>query len=124
PGTDRQPVWPPGIVGSITHCAGYRAAALATDQDLLSIGIDAEPHGPLPDGVLRAVALPGERDRLATLARDRPEVHWDRLLFSAKESVFQAWYPVARRWLRFEQADLTLDPAAAGLTARILIPGP
>ena len=123
-GTDRQPVWPSGIVGSITHCAGYRAAALAADQDVLTIGIDAEPHGPLPGGVLRAVALPGEQDRLAALARDVPEVHWDRLLFSAKESVFKAWYPVARRWLGFEQADLVVDPDRAAFTARILIPGP
>ena len=123
-GTDRQPVWPAGIIGSITHCAGYRAAALATDKNLRTIGIDAEPHGPLPDGVLRAVASPGEQDRLAALAREAPEVHWDRLLFSAKESVFKAWYPVARRWLGFEHADLVVDPDAGTFTARILIPGP
>jgi len=121
---DRQPQWPPGVVGSITHCAGYRAAALAHDRDLHTIGIDAEPHGALPDGVLRAVALPDEQDRLARLAADEPGVHWDRLLFSAKESVFKAWYPLARRWLGFEDADLVLDPASDRFTARILIPGP
>jgi len=121
---DRQPQWPPGVVGSITHCAGYRAAALAHDRDLHTIGIDAEPHGPLPDGVLRAVALPDEQDRLARLSADEPGVHWDRLLFSAKESVFKAWYPLARRWLGFEDADLVLDPASDRFTARILIPGP
>jgi enterobactin synthetase component D / holo-[acyl-carrier protein] synthase len=123
-GPDRQPQWPPGVVGSITHCAGYRAAALAHDRDLHTIGIDAEPHGPLPDGVLRAVALPDERDRLAGLSGTDPGVHWDRLLFSAKESVFKAWYPLARRWLGFEDADLVLDPASESFTARILIPGP
>jgi 4'-phosphopantetheinyl transferase EntD len=123
-GPDRQPQWPDGVVGSITHCAGYRAAALAHHRDLHSIGIDAEPHGPLPDGVLRAVALPDEQDRLVALTRAEPGVHWDRLLFSAKESVFKAWYPLARRWLGFDDAELAIDAATGSFTARILIPGP
>src|SRR5258708_36276243 len=54
------PRWPPGVVGSITHCAGYRAAAVAGSGDLMAIGIDAEPDAPLPDGVLDVVALPAE----------------------------------------------------------------
>src|SRR5262249_33599292 len=48
---------------------------------------------------------------------------WDRLLFSAKESVYKAWFPLARRWLGFEEADVTLDPAGR-FTARLLVPGP
>jgi 4'-phosphopantetheinyl transferase EntD len=73
-GPNREPVWPPGIVGSITHCEGYRAAAVAREQDLVSVGIDAEPHGPLPDGVLGMIALPQETARLAILAAGRPEI--------------------------------------------------
>ncbi|GGP99880.1 4'-phosphopantetheinyl transferase family protein [Streptomyces roseolilacinus] len=101
------PVWPDRVVGSMTHCAGYRAAAVARDTDLRSLGIDAEDHLPLPDGVLRLVASEGERAHLAELARTRPEVHWDRLLFSAKESVYKAWFPLTRRWLGHEGAELT-----------------
>ncbi|HEY9437841.1 MAG TPA: phosphopantetheinyl transferase, partial [Streptomyces sp.] len=54
------PLWPAGTVGSMTHCDGYRAAALAYATDLQTIGIDAEPHNALPDGVLDAIALPRE----------------------------------------------------------------
>src|SRR5882672_7976907 len=43
-GPKREPLWPPGIVGSLTHCTGYRAAAVARASDVLAIGIDAEPH--------------------------------------------------------------------------------
>jgi 4'-phosphopantetheinyl transferase EntD len=121
-GPDRAPTWPPGVVGSITHCAGYRAAAVAHARHLAALGIDAEPHEPLPEGVLGLVALPTEQTRLAELARESPGVHWDRLLFSAKESVYKAWYPLARRWLGFEEAELALEPAA--FTARLLVPGP
>src|SRR6185295_10925222 len=55
------PQWPAGIAGSITHCDGYRACAVAHQADLVSIGIDAEPDAPLPEGLLADIALPEER---------------------------------------------------------------
>ena len=123
PGERGAPSWPAGIVGSMTHCTGYRAAAVARAADVYSIGIDAEPHGPLPDGVLKSVSDATEREHLDALAAIDPGRHWDRLLFSAKESVYKAWYPLARRWLGFEEARLEIDPAGT-FTARLLVPGP
>ncbi|MGW7050436.1 4'-phosphopantetheinyl transferase family protein [Streptomyces sp. NPDC054887] len=110
PGPRREPRWPEGIVGSMTHCAGYRAAAVARAGDVASLGIDAEPHVALPDGMLPAVARSEEIARLARLYARRPGVHWDRLTFSAKESVYKAWFPLARRWLGFHDASLTIHP--------------
>jgi 4'-phosphopantetheinyl transferase EntD len=124
PGPRGAPQWPAGIVGSMTHCAGYRAAAVARASDLVTLGLDAEPHDVLPEGVLEHVSLPAERERLALLAAQRPEVCWDRLLFSAKESVYKAWFPLTQRWLGFEEADLTIDPVAGTFDARLLVPGP
>jgi 4'-phosphopantetheinyl transferase EntD len=119
-----EPRWPDGVVGSITHCEGYRAAAVARAGDLITLGIDAEPLQPLPEGLLADIALPGERARLAELTREDPAVSWDRLLFSAKESVYKAWFPLAERWLGFEDASLTLDPERREFSARLLVPGP
>lgn len=119
-GPGREPLWPAGVVGSLTHCTGYRAAAVARSADIAAIGIDAEPHRPLPAGVLPRVALAEEMDALRGLPRD---VHWDRLLFSAKESVYKAWYPLARRRLGFSDAAVELDPAGS-FRARLLVPGP
>ncbi|MFI2436164.1 4'-phosphopantetheinyl transferase [Streptomyces sp. NPDC018693] len=129
PGERGAPSWPDGLTGSMTHCEGYCAAALVRAADLASVGIDAEPHDRLPEGVLDAVALPAERERLRRLAVDRPEVHGDRLLFSAKESVYKAWFPLTREWLDFSEADIDLTPAPGGaaygtLRARLLVPGP
>ncbi|MFC7531607.1 4'-phosphopantetheinyl transferase [Actinoplanes sp. GCM10030250] len=123
PGPRREPLWPPGVVGSITHCAGYRAAAVTTGTVLAGLGIDAEPHGPLPDGVAEAVTVPEERTTVADLSRSMPAVHWDRLLFSAKESVYKAWYPLTGRWLGFEEARLEFDPAAGTFVARLRADG-
>lgn len=95
--------------------------ALATD--LVSIGIDAEPNEPLPDGVLELISIPQERARLATMADAIPGVAWDRVLFSAKESVYKAWFPLTGAWLDFDGADIILDPSRGTFIARIPMPG-
>ncbi len=132
------PVWPKGFVGSITHCDGYRAAAVARAEDILALGIDAEPDGPLPDGVLNVIhSTAEERAALKRLTDRAPGVHWDRLLFSAKETVYKAWYPYHHKMLGFDEAELLFDetglpdtagpaagPARGTYTARLLIPGP
>jgi 4'-phosphopantetheinyl transferase EntD len=124
PGARGAPGWPAGIVGSMTHCAGYRAAAVATEEFAASIGIDAEPHAPLPDGVLDAIARPEEHRWLAELAVSAPHVHWDRLLFSMKESVYKAWFPLTGSWLDFEEASITVEPSAGAFAAVLQVPGP
>ncbi|WP_438290434.1 4'-phosphopantetheinyl transferase family protein [Streptomyces sp. HUAS TT7] len=118
------PQWPDGIVGSMTHCAGYRAAAVSPAELTASVSIDAEPNGPLPDGVLEVVTLPSERAAIVSLTERRPDVHWDRLFFSAKESVFKAWYPLTARELDFSEAEIAVDPCDGTFSARLLVPGP
>ena len=118
------PQWPPGIVGSITHCAGYRAAAAARACDVLTIGLDAEPDEVLPGGVLEVVSLPGERKRLRDLEAAAPGTCWDRLLFCAKEATYKAWFPLARCWLGFEDADITINATDGTFESRLLVPAP
>jgi 4'-phosphopantetheinyl transferase EntD len=121
-GSKREPQWPIGLVGSITHTTGFRAAAIAPRNVLASVGIDAEQNEPLPDGIEDLVTVPAESQMLAALARAFPLTRWDRLLFSAKESVYKAWYPLTGRWLGFEDARLTIDPAGT-FAAELLIDG-
>lgn len=123
PGERGAPSWPDGVVGSMTHCAGYRAAVVARRTDVVSVGIDAEPHAPLPDGVLRMVGLPAERTMLAELGTELPDLHADRLLFCAKESVYKTWFPLTGKWLGFEEARIAIDPDGT-FTARLLVTGP
>jgi 4'-phosphopantetheinyl transferase EntD len=120
PGPRGAPVWPSGVVGSMTHCDGYRAAAVARDTDVRALGIDAEPHEPLPDGVLRLVGSSAEGRHLEELTAAAPIIAWDRILFSAKESVYKAWYPLAQEWLGFEEAEVTFDPDGGTFDVRIL----
>jgi 4'-phosphopantetheinyl transferase EntD len=124
PGEAGAPQWPSGVVGSITHCSGYRAAAVASARDVTTIGLDAEPDQPLPDDVLKLISLPGERALLRDLAAAAPGTSWDRLLFSAKESVYKAWFPLARRWLGFEDADITISATDGTFEARLRVVAP
>ncbi|MFB8244164.1 4'-phosphopantetheinyl transferase [Streptomyces sp. NPDC001046] len=123
PGERGAPGWPAGLVGSMTHCDDYCAAALARATDLASLGVDAEVDEPLFDEVLSTVALPAEVDRLRRLAERRPDMHWDRLLFSAKESVYKAWFPLTREWLDFTEADIEIAEDGR-FRAALLVPGP
>ncbi len=122
-GERREPLWPAEVVGAITHTRGYAAAAVARATDVVAVGIDAEPDEPLPAGVLERVSHPDEREWVAA-ARDLGVAHPDRLLFSAKESVYKAWYPLARRWLGFEQARIHVEAGAGVFEAEILVDGP
>ena len=120
-GAKHEPLWPEGVVGSITHCRGYRAAAVALAKDMMAVGIDAEPAGPLPDGVGRRVLRGEERQWLSGAPGDIP---WDRVIFSAKEAIYKAWFPLTRRWLGFEDAIVGIDAEAGVFHARVLVDGP
>ena len=117
-GEHREPLWPAGVVGSITHCPGYCAAAAAKTEDALAIGIDAEVHDELPANVLERVSIPEER---AWLSSAPTGVHWDRVLFSAKESLYKAWFPHARRGLSFDEAIVTFEPDCGAFTAGLRV---
>jgi len=99
PGACGEPRWPAGTTGSITHCAGYRACAVGPAEAVAAVGIDAEPNLPLPGGLLAAVASRAERGWLADRMTTAPWVCWDRLVFSAKESVYKAWFSLTGRRL-------------------------
>lgn len=117
-GPRREPLWPTGVVGSLTHCEGYRAAAVASASRIQAVGIDAEVHTALPPGVLEATTSEEERRSWTRLARD---VHWGVVAFSAKESVYKAWYPLMQRWLDFDQAHVTVCSERDGHQGRLRV---
>jgi 4'-phosphopantetheinyl transferase EntD len=119
-GSGREPVWPPGVVGSITHCTGYSGCAVAWNRELRSVGIDAEQNAPLPAGTVELVCTERERSCLP----DLPGVNWPTLIFSAKEALYKAWYPLTRRWLDFHDAEISIDAARRSFLARLLIAPP
>jgi 4'-phosphopantetheinyl transferase EntD len=105
------PLWPAGVVGSISHTAGWTGAVAARrggHGGIASIGLDAEVAAPLPGGVLEVVASEAERTELARLGRAGPGVPWDAVLFAAKEATYKAWYPLTGVVLHHEQVTVVL----------------
>nr|WP_120492372.1 4'-phosphopantetheinyl transferase superfamily protein [Corynebacterium lactis] len=99
-GRGRQPLWPDGVVGSLTHTGDVAAAAVADVRALRGIGIDIERDQELAAGVAEAVLRPDE-------PRVDPVVQ-----FSAKESLYKLWWPIARQWLDF--GEVAVDVGADG----------
>jgi 4'-phosphopantetheinyl transferase EntD len=110
PDADGAPLWPAGVVGSMTHCTGYRAAAVARSDELCSVGIDAEPHAAVSKEALDLILRDEERAHLLALEDTHPSLHWGRILFCAKEAVYKAWFPLTRRWLDFDDVSATVHP--------------
>jgi 4'-phosphopantetheinyl transferase EntD len=83
---DRRPVWPSGVTGSITHCRGYCAAAMANTSDVRAVGIDAEVIRPLSSGVLGLILT---RDERRIVEERRASVVPPVVYFSAKECMIK-----------------------------------
>src|SRR5205085_5147682 len=101
-GPRRAPVWPPGVVGSITHCAGLVAAAVAWSDEMAALGIDAEPAVELEPDVVAAVATPFERSTL-----DGPLAA--TVLFCAKEAFYKCWSALDGAVLELHDVEVAFD---------------
>jgi 4'-phosphopantetheinyl transferase EntD len=118
-GARREPLWPDEVVGSLTHCRGYCAAAVALRVSILTIGIDAEISTPLSDRLIDRVCTASEQQRLPA----SPTGLGPKTLFSIKEAVFKAWYPMTQRWLGFQDVEVTLTEDG-GFAAALQVDAP
>jgi 4'-phosphopantetheinyl transferase EntD len=110
-GEDRAPIWPEGLVGSITHTESWCAAAVARRQDgIRAIGLDVEPAEPIDPALLRIICVAEERELLAARPEERGVL--GRLIFSAKESAYKCQYPLSRTLLGFHAMHVLLDEPA------------
>jgi 4'-phosphopantetheinyl transferase EntD len=115
-GEDRAPVWPDGVVGSISHTRTWAAVALARVGDVVSLGCDLEHDKPLDEGVLRRICLPTEREWIASLPAER-RGNLAMLVFSAKEAAYKAQYPLTRRVLDFADFAVVFDLEGGSFSA-------
>ena len=120
-GEHREPLWPVGLVGSIAHCANYGIAAAAWQQDVPAVGVDIQLiEERYTDELIARFADPDEFDWV----RSDPSLRTERAvkLFSAKESVFKALYPLRRVWFAFDVAHLTPVHGEQSFKATVRLP--
>jgi len=104
-GDDRAPVWPDGIVGSITHCKGFCGVAVARTQQVTSLGVDVEIAEPLDPELLPIVCTARELARLDRGSELQPGLV-AKIIFSAKESVFKCVYTLTGTFLDFQDCEI------------------
>lgn len=116
PGQGRAPQWPAGVVGSISHCRGLCAAAVAPASNYRAIGLDLEVNTPLAPDLVSMVYSASERLERGTAGSLHP---LDLMTFSAKESVFKCLYPLVGDYFDFQDVTLTVDLSDQRFTATL-----
>lgn len=116
---DRVPIWPTGIIGSISHCPQACVVVIAPASDALrSLSVDVEVDEPLEAELWSTIATDQETRWIEAQSRSE----WGRLmklLFSAKEAIYKCQFPITRRPLEFRDVSLQLDPKAGTYRADI-----
>ncbi len=110
----RVPLWPQGIIGTISHTQTWCAVAVARSDEVGALGIDVEPRSPLDVALWPRICRPEERASLDGLEPERAGL-LAKALFSAKESIYKALYPSVRTFLDFHGMLIVLEEAAPGL---------
>jgi 4'-phosphopantetheinyl transferase EntD len=118
-GPDRSPVWPSGIVGSLSHCGDYCGVAIARRGEIAGVGFDVERARPLEGRVASIICTPPETRRFESEPGLPPGLG-AMLVFCAKESTYKCWHPITRTFLDFHDVEIDLAPEAGTFTARIV----
>ncbi len=128
-GAYREPLWPEGITGSITHTAGFCGVVVARKTTVLALGIDAELASSVHRGLWRQIATPEELQWLEGLPKSRAG-SMACVVFSAKEAFFKCQFPLTREWVDFsdvtvrvERGGFRIAPRKA-LALHALVPAP
>lgn len=127
-GVQREPAWPEGWVGSISHTKGLCAVAIAPNNLYRSLGLDVEQDTPLSADILNMICGPTEQDQFTQLSfsagQNIASYPLDKVTFSAKESIHKAYFPLNHHTLDFLDARITLDAREPTFKASILSPEP
>jgi 4'-phosphopantetheinyl transferase EntD len=115
---DRSPVWPPGVIGSLTHAAGIAVAAVARPESLRGLGVDLEQQDRVAERLFGKVFTEAEMTGLEAWERGSDRRSAATLMFSAKEAAYKAVYPTVGRFIGFQEAEIDVDWSARTLRAR------
>jgi 4'-phosphopantetheinyl transferase EntD len=107
-GAEREPLWPAGIVGSITHSGSFCGAALARSAEIMGLGVDVEQRSAVRPELWRAVSTAQELEWLHRLPEAQART-MAAVVFSAKEAFFKCQFPLTRQWLGFAHVAIHVE---------------
>lgn len=119
-GSQREPVWPDGVVGTISHGGELCLAAASGRDRVLALGIDLEVGDPLDPELRRLICTPDELRAAPVWGVAGVDPH--KLVFSAKEALYKALFPHARRYIDFLEVEIGVDAGAGAWRPTTLPP--
>lgn len=115
-GDGRHPVWPVGIVGSISHCRSYAIAATSQTRKVFAIGLDVEEI--ITDDTVNSIMQTVVNENEIFLIENalRQDIIFT-IIFSIKESFFKAVYPSVRLYFDFHAVSIShIDWTSGSIT--------
>lgn len=107
-GSKNEPLWPTGLVGSITHTSEICIVAVARESVCGGVGVDVEKCDANVSELAHLIFSSGEAERyMARTGRHRDDTV--RRTFSAKESVFKAVFVHLGRFVDFDEVSIEFD---------------
>ncbi len=104
-GMEGEPIWPKGVIGSISHTKGAYCAASAFQKYYHSIGVDIEERKrKISTGAIEYITNNDEKKWLKTKSNNQSLD--SMLIFSSKESIFKLLYPVLKRRFYFKAVSI------------------
>jgi 4'-phosphopantetheinyl transferase EntD len=119
-GKNREPLWPAGIAGSISHTEGYCGVAVARKNRIETLGLDVELTGKLSRDYWRQICTRQELSRINSLSSDSQQER-ATLIFSAKECLYKCQYAISGRWLDFCDVEITVHGDIGEFEATFLV---
>lgn len=114
----RGPLWPPGVVGSISHSGDVCLAAVALSAQLPGIGVDCAPDAALDELLWSRICTPVELDWIR-LQPEPQRGRWARIFFCAKEAAYKYQQPLTLGFLGFQDLTLGMDPQTKSFSMQL-----
>lgn len=107
-GLGGEPLWPEGVVGSVSHSVSLAAASVTADAHVFAIGLDiqAPASRSAKISLCNIASIRADLGRISLPLNSEIKPILPELLFSARESFFKAFYPVKKLRIGYEAVEL------------------
>jgi 4'-phosphopantetheinyl transferase EntD len=103
----KQPIWPAGIAGSISHSNQLTGAIVGKSKHVVSVGLDIEKTGGVQLNMWNILFLESEQQFLNSLNEEDRNMY-PTLIFSLKESFYKFQYPLTGQFLEFNDVEFNM----------------
>lgn len=109
-GAKREPIWPQGITGSISHDGDHCIVSAASKIDVYSIGVDLALAEPLNENLIKMICTKEDIRCIQSLGESKFAMDPYKLIFSIKEAVYKCLFPIVNEFFDFQDVSICLNP--------------